>query len=240
MSAGAAGDLKPVLARLATGASLSEAEAEAAFGTIMAGEATPAQIAGLLMAMRVRGETVAEITGAVRAMRSRMSRVEAPPGAIDVLPGAPAAIPVGEDRERMLVVYRAWVAEQPWNVCPHGVGRITTCTVCFDALCARGAAKVAQVQSSAEESAPAPAEAASRPPAEAPAAAIGDGTEAAEKPPVQWREVPAPDNKPCKHCAHGVLRVQSTQRTTMGGMAVVKQYRYCARCNGDNHVYWRR
>jgi anthranilate phosphoribosyltransferase len=84
MSAGAAGDLKPVLARLATGASLSEAEAEAAFGTIMAGEATPAQIAGLLMAMRVRGETVAEITGAVRAMRSRMSRVEAPPGAIDV------------------------------------------------------------------------------------------------------------------------------------------------------------
>jgi anthranilate phosphoribosyltransferase/anthranilate synthase/phosphoribosyltransferase len=81
---GSPGDLKPVLARLAAGASLSEAEAEAAFGTIMAGEATPAQIAGLLMAMRVRGETVAEITGAVRAMRSRMSRVEAPPGAIDV------------------------------------------------------------------------------------------------------------------------------------------------------------
>ena len=40
----------------------------------MAGEATPAQIAGLLMAMRVRGETVAELTGAVRAMRARMAR----------------------------------------------------------------------------------------------------------------------------------------------------------------------
>ena len=78
------GDLKPVLARLATGESLSEAEAEAAFGIIMAGEATPAQIAGLLMAMRVRRETVAELTGAVRAMRARMSRVEAPEGAIDV------------------------------------------------------------------------------------------------------------------------------------------------------------
>ena len=69
------GDLKPVLARLAAGLSLSEAEAEAAFGIIMAGEATPAQIAGMLMAMRVRRETVAELTGAVRAMRARMSRV---------------------------------------------------------------------------------------------------------------------------------------------------------------------
>ena len=79
-----AGDLKPVLARLATGGTLDEAEAEAAFDVIMAGEATPAQIGGLLMAMRVRGETAAEIAGAVRAMRARMSVIEAPEGAIDV------------------------------------------------------------------------------------------------------------------------------------------------------------
>lgn len=77
--------LKPVLARLAAGERLAESEAEAAFGIIMAGEATPAQIAGLLMAMRVRGETVAEITGAVRAMRARMAGLEAPPGAIDIV-----------------------------------------------------------------------------------------------------------------------------------------------------------
>ena len=77
-------NLKPVLARLATGATLTEAEAEAAFDLIMSGEATPAQIGALLMAMRVRGETVAEITGAVRAMRARMSAVEAPEDAIDV------------------------------------------------------------------------------------------------------------------------------------------------------------
>ena len=50
--------LKPTLDRLAKGATLSEAEAEAAFGVVMSGEATPAQIAGLLMAMRVRRETV--------------------------------------------------------------------------------------------------------------------------------------------------------------------------------------
>ena len=76
--------LKPVLARLARGESLSAEESEAAFGVIMEGEATPAQIAGLLMAMRVRGETVAELVGAVRAMRSRMIAVAAPSGAIDV------------------------------------------------------------------------------------------------------------------------------------------------------------
>ena len=77
-------NLKPVLDRLALGQSLSEAEAEDAFGILMSGEATPAQIAGLLMAMRVRGETVAELSGAVRAMRARMLEVEAPEGAIDV------------------------------------------------------------------------------------------------------------------------------------------------------------
>ncbi|RAI60501.1 anthranilate phosphoribosyltransferase [Roseicella frigidaeris] len=77
--------LKPVLARLAAGERLAESEAEAAFGIIMAGEATPAQIAALLMAMRVRGETVPEITGAVRAMRARMTAIEAPPEAIDIV-----------------------------------------------------------------------------------------------------------------------------------------------------------
>ena len=77
-------NLKPVLARLAAGETLTAADAEDAFGIIMSGEATPAQIAGLLMAMRVRGETVPELTGAVRAMRARMLAVEAPDGAIDV------------------------------------------------------------------------------------------------------------------------------------------------------------
>ena len=79
-----AGDLKSTIARLAGGELLSVEDAEAAFTVIMAGDATPAQIGGLLMAMRVRGETVPEITGAVRAMRARMTAIEAPDGAIDV------------------------------------------------------------------------------------------------------------------------------------------------------------
>lgn len=78
------GNLKPILARLAQGETMSVDEAEHAFGVIMAGEATPSQIAGLLMALRVRGETVAELTGAVQAMRARMLAVDAPDDAIDV------------------------------------------------------------------------------------------------------------------------------------------------------------
>jgi len=76
--------LKPLLARLAAGAVLTEIEAETAFDIIMSGEATPAQIGGLLMAMRVRGETIPEITGAARAMRARMSAIPTPEDAMDV------------------------------------------------------------------------------------------------------------------------------------------------------------
>lgn len=79
-----ANDLKPMIGRLAAGETLPECDAQAAFDVIMSGAATPAQIGGLLMAMRVRGETVPEITGAVRAMRARMTVIEAPAGAIDV------------------------------------------------------------------------------------------------------------------------------------------------------------
>ena len=77
-------DLKPTLAKAANGAVLSLFEAETAFNLIMSGEASPAQIGGLLMALRVRGETIDEITGAVRAMRKKMTPIKAPANAIDV------------------------------------------------------------------------------------------------------------------------------------------------------------
>jgi anthranilate phosphoribosyltransferase len=75
--------MKDILAHVATGESLSESEAEAAFEAIMSGDATPAQIGAFLMALRVRGETVAEITAAARIMRAKALFVEAPPDAVD-------------------------------------------------------------------------------------------------------------------------------------------------------------
>ena len=78
-------EFKGLIAKAATGASLSRDEAARGFDTMMSGEATPSQMGGLLMALRVRGETVDEITGAVTVMREKMTRVAAPAGAIDVV-----------------------------------------------------------------------------------------------------------------------------------------------------------
>src|SRR5580698_7634631 len=78
-------DLKSIIGKVATGATLTRDEAASAFDAMMSGEATPSQMGGLLMALRVRGETVDEITGAVSAMRSKMLRVSAPDNAVDIV-----------------------------------------------------------------------------------------------------------------------------------------------------------
>ncbi|HEX2152110.1 MAG TPA: anthranilate phosphoribosyltransferase [Stellaceae bacterium] len=75
--------MRPLLAKLAGGRPLSEAEAETAFDLIMTGNATPSQMGALLMALRVRGETDDEITGAARIMRAKAVTIDAPPGTID-------------------------------------------------------------------------------------------------------------------------------------------------------------
>jgi len=77
--------MKGLIAKVAGGTSLTEAEAETAFDIIMSGDATPAQIGALLMGLRVRGETVDEITGAVKVMRAKALAVSAPPDAIDIV-----------------------------------------------------------------------------------------------------------------------------------------------------------
>jgi anthranilate phosphoribosyltransferase len=80
-----ADDFKALIAKVATGATLSREEAAGAFDRMMSGEATPSQMGGLLMTLRVRGETVEEITGAVTTMRAKMLGVKAPADAVDVV-----------------------------------------------------------------------------------------------------------------------------------------------------------
>ena len=76
-------DFKALIGRVASGAALSVDESRAAFDAMMAGEATPSQMGGFLMALRVRGETVDEITGGAQAMRARALAIDAPEGTID-------------------------------------------------------------------------------------------------------------------------------------------------------------
>lgn len=126
--------LKPILARLANAERLAESEAEEAFGIIMGGEATPAQIAGLLMAMRVRGETVAEMTGAVRAMRARMVAIEAPPGAMDIVgTGGDSAGTLNISTTTAMVVAGAGVP-----VAKHGNRALSSKSGAADAISALG------------------------------------------------------------------------------------------------------
>ena len=77
--------VRAALATIVEGGTLSMDDARAAMGAVMDGEATPAQLAALLMGLRMRGETVDELAGFAAAMRERVVRVEAPEGAIDVV-----------------------------------------------------------------------------------------------------------------------------------------------------------
>ena len=76
--------IRGALATVAAGEALDTDAAEAFMAAVLDGEVTPAQLAGLLMALRVRGERTEELTGFVRAMRSRAVAVTAPAGTIDI------------------------------------------------------------------------------------------------------------------------------------------------------------
>ena len=69
--------LQQAIATLADRRSLGERQTTEVFGAVMRGEATPAQMAALLMGLRVKGETAEEVAGAARALRDAMVRVEA-------------------------------------------------------------------------------------------------------------------------------------------------------------------
>lgn len=76
--------LKPLIHAAIEGP-LTRAQAEEAYGILFNGDATPAQIGGLLMTLRMRGETTAEIAAAAKVMRDKCVPVQAPEGAMDIV-----------------------------------------------------------------------------------------------------------------------------------------------------------
>ena len=76
--------LRPLIG-IAAERPLTRAEAETAFEALFNGEGTPAQMGGFLMALRTRGETVDEYAAAATVMRAKCNKVQAPPGAMDIV-----------------------------------------------------------------------------------------------------------------------------------------------------------
>ncbi len=76
--------IKKAIARVVEGGDLSEPEMIDVMDQVMSGEATPAQIAAFITALRMKGETVAEITGAARVMRDKVTRIRVGRNVLDI------------------------------------------------------------------------------------------------------------------------------------------------------------
>lgn len=127
-------DMKALLAIVAGGLPLSEAEATQAFDIIMSGDATPAQMGGFLMALRVRGETVGEIAAAAQIMRDKALIIEAPDGAVDTVgTGGDASGTYNISTASAFVVAAAGVP-----VAKHGNRALSSKTGAADVLSALG------------------------------------------------------------------------------------------------------
>ena len=126
--------VRSALAAVIDGRVLSMDEAQAAMGSVMDGEATPAQLAALLVALRMRGEAVEELAGFAAAMRERVVQVDAPAGAIDVVgTGGDGSGTFNISTTSALVVAAAGVP-----VAKHGNRAITSASGSADVLDALG------------------------------------------------------------------------------------------------------
>ncbi len=126
-----------VLGRLCDKRDISGHHARAALTAILAGEATPAQIAAFMVALRVKGETVEEMAGLVEAMREFSSPLEIPPGAIDIV-GAGGS-PSRRAHALNVSTMAAFVAASAGAVvCKHGNRKASSTSGSFDLLEALG------------------------------------------------------------------------------------------------------
>jgi len=125
---------KPLLAKLADGATLSEDDADAFFAACLRGEPTPAQVAAAVTAMRMRGETVGEITACARAMRRAALTLKHPHQVIDVCGTGGTGIPTYNVSTAVAMV----AAGAGLKVAKHGNRTMTRRSGSADVLTALG------------------------------------------------------------------------------------------------------
>lgn len=126
-----------LLGRLVDGRDLGAAEASAALAAVLAGEATPAQTAGFIVALRQKGETVEELDGLVAAMLDAASPLSLPAGAVDIVGtgGSPRRRTRALNVSTMASIVAAAAGA---TVCKHGNLRASSTSGSFDLLAALG------------------------------------------------------------------------------------------------------
>ncbi|HEY7624709.1 MAG TPA: anthranilate phosphoribosyltransferase, partial [Candidatus Limnocylindria bacterium] len=127
-------DAREALVAIASGRTLTRAEARSAMGSVMAGEATPAQLGALLAALHIRGETVDEIAGCAAALRDVAVRVNLRHDAVDI-------VGTGGDRSNSFnisTVSALVVAAAGGRVAKHGNRAATSACGSADVLEALG------------------------------------------------------------------------------------------------------
>lgn len=122
-----------VLGALSEGEDISSEAAEAVLTTVLAGEATDAQLAAFLVALRQKGETVEEMTGLVRAMRAAAVPLDVPEYTIDLVGAGGSQL--GREAALNVSTMASFVAAGAGaTVCKHGNRKASSTSGSFDVL----------------------------------------------------------------------------------------------------------
>lgn len=122
-----------VLSDLSAGRSITSETAEAVLTTVLTGDATDAQLAAFVVALRQKGETVEELIGLVRAMRGAAVALDLPPDTIDLV-GAGGS-PMGREAALNVSTMASFVAAGAGAiVCKHGNRKASSTSGSFDVL----------------------------------------------------------------------------------------------------------
>lgn len=133
MALDAFGGWAGVLGTLTSGGSLSREVAHAAMSEVLAGTATPAQVSALIVALRMKGETVEELTGLVDAMVEAAAPLDVPANAIDIV-GAGGSAARRRHAFNVSTLSCIVAAAAGATVCKHGNRRASSTSGSFDLL----------------------------------------------------------------------------------------------------------